>query len=278
MKIRRLNDNKVNELYKLRDTRRSIYKFQINFIANFNKRYVVANSILADYRNNFKSKSILEISTANYVSSIVTCWETFFRDLFVFVCDTDNTLKEKCILECQNKGYLDIIKQKNLTVSEYMSKQFNFQNFNDLLKSLNFLNGDNLNSIDEYLKLFLKNECIFASKTYILYWLQQIKKDSNFKNDIDNIIKTTLEVRHNIIHDANYQFKIDDDFMTKMEHCFFTIPQCIAMHFAIKYNCKMPLINIKNNRIKESSNITSENIPYIFTLDSLDSTYYVYDD
>ncbi|MEG2412554.1 MAG: hypothetical protein RSA29_18570 [Clostridium sp.] len=276
MKLGKVKEKLSLEVLELRESRKSIYDFEMNLIKNFNQRHVFIKKILDDYNNKtITDKSILEIAASYHLSSLVTCWETFFRDVFVMICDTDNLIKKKIHLELETKPWiLKGINDNNITIGDYMSKQFNFQNLQETIKALNFLFDNDYDNISDYVSLGISDKTVFGGANYILYWLQE---EDTFSKNINETVIQAFEVRHKIIHDANYKFNIDSEFMTKVDHCFLIIPQCIAKYICKKYNIENATINVKNEIKRGPNGINEDYSPYIFTIRDLDSTFYIHD-
>lgn len=276
MKLKIVKEKVSLELLKLSESRKSIYDFETNLIKNFNQRHVFIKKIIDDYnKKTITDKSILELAASYHLSSLVTCWETFFRDVFVMICDTDDFVKKKIYLELEDKPLvLKAIEDNNITIGDYMSKQFNFQNLGQTIKALNFVFDKNYDNIAEYVILGISDKTIFGGENYVLYWLQ---KQNSFSENINETVIQAFEMRHKIIHDANYKFSINSEFMTKVDDCFLIIPQCIAKYICKRYNIEKPTINLENKIKKGNNDIGDEYSPYIFTIKDLDATYYIND-
>ena len=93
---------KVLEIKKYRETRNPkneddfMLTITSNLLNNLGDRNNFIHKELDYYKENKKKLDTnLKIATGLYICSLITCWETFFRDLFIFLCDTDPIIKSE---------------------------------------------------------------------------------------------------------------------------------------------------------------------------------------
>ncbi|NRT72063.1 hypothetical protein [Clostridium beijerinckii] len=273
MNIRkRLKAKVISELKDLQESREDIYEFLTNFIKNIYLRHEFINTLLNDYKTKqLENKETLKIGAGLYINSLVTCWETFFRDIFIFVGEVDTQVQQKInnfILE-KNISIQDLEKA-NLSISEFMSKQFNFQDLNETCVAFNFLFEKDKKSIIEYIEEFIISDTIFSHMNYVLYWLQQ---KENIVDKIFETLNSAFEVRHKVIHDANFKLEIRPEFMSSVEDCFIIIPQFVAIWLSEKYNQKISVYNTENNYIRLTNELRSKELPYIFSKQNFTEKY-----
>lgn len=275
MKIKhKLKPKVVNEIVELRDSREDIMNFMANFLENIGLRYDFIHTLLNEYKTK-KEKKVQLIKTAAglYLSSLVTCWETFFRDTMVFVIETDGQVRKKAVNFLNEKGIdeKDILKE-GISLGDFMCKQFNFQDLNDTCEAFNFLFDDNKSCITEYISTTISSNLIFSSPNFILYWIQQ-------KDDVAMMIKDVLikafDVRHKVIHDANFMFEIDVEFMTEVEDCFILFPQFISIWLAEKYNQKRTAIDLASKSIRLTDTLSDSESLFIFSRQDLEAEYVI---
>ncbi|OTW74500.1 hypothetical protein BK702_33860 [Bacillus thuringiensis serovar cameroun] len=95
-KIRKLKPKLIKELKELQKNRGEMQHFLTNFVLNLYHRSESMVFLRENYKptNNGKLKDSkpFQVSVGLYVSSLVTCWEALFRDLFVFIVNNDNDI------------------------------------------------------------------------------------------------------------------------------------------------------------------------------------------
>lgn len=273
MNIRKkLKSKVISELKDLQESREDVYEFLTNFIKNIYLRHEFIHTLLNDYKTKqIENKETLKIGAGLYINSLVTCWETFFRDIFIFICEVDTQVQKKInnfILE-KNISIQDL-ENANLSIGEFMSKQFNFQDLNETCIAFNFLFEKDKESILEYIEDSITNEVTFSHPNYILYWLQQ---KENIVDKIFETLNCAFEVRHKVTHDANFKLEIKPEFMSSVEDCFIIIPQFIAIWLSEKYNQKISVYNAEDNYIRLTNELRSKELPYIFSKQNFTEKY-----
>ncbi|MBI5991333.1 HEPN domain-containing protein [Clostridium perfringens] len=271
MKIKhKLKPKVINEIIELRDSRNSVNDFTQNFIKNLSSRYCLMHEYLKEHKDN---KEHIKILAGLYLSSLVSCWETFFRDVVDFIVETDEEANKKALDFFSDKGIkIDDILAEGICLGDFVSKQFNFQRLDDTCNAFNFLFNDNKTCITEYVSESSFDKILFSSPNFLLYYIQQ-------KKDISMMLKETFtkvfDIRHKVIHDANFMIKIDVEFMSKVEDCFTIFPQLISVWVAKKYNQNLFVANINDGTIRFTNELNDfENI-LIFTKDDFTAEYNV---
>jgi len=272
----KLKPKVINEIVELRDSREDIINFMTNFLENIAPRYEIMHKLLYDYKAmEQKESESIKVAAGYYLSSLVTCWETFFRDVVVFVVETDTHVRKKSINFLNEKGIDEekIIKE-GIGLGEFMCKQFNFQDLDDTCDAFNFLFDDNKLYITEYISTTLSRNLIFSAPNFILYWMKQ-------KYDIALRIRETLnkafDIRHKVIHDANYIFQIDVEFMTKVEDCFILFPQFISIWLAERYMQKRTVIDLSTENIRLTETLNDSEVPFVFSRQDIGARYEMVD-
>lgn len=243
-RIRKKKEKLVDELINLRDSRKSIDDFLFSHQTNFYENCRIMHSFVA---NDSDNRELLAIAYRQYYVFLVSSWETFFRDLFVYVY----TLDEK-LLDCLLKNMTPKIHKfddDDIELPELLSKSFNFQNLNDLEDAFDKLWGSN----------FLKNIC--STDIGPCGINGQVSNGLIMNNIIDDwhdIVIKTFSIRHKVVHDANFRPEVNIKFIQKAEAVFLLIPQ-VATHFvAEKFSLKrFVLSNGKHS------------VPYIFTVSEI---------
>lgn len=87
-----------------------------------------------------KKIDIYKTAYRQYFVFLISCWETYFRDVFVFVHSVDESRITTLLSKMRTETSININTEINL--SELLSKSFNFQNLNDLEEAYNGMWGE----------------------------------------------------------------------------------------------------------------------------------------
>ena len=238
-KVRKQTDKIVDELLSLRENRKSIDDFNFSFLTNFSDNSRLMHAFVGEDSNN-----LFDIAFRQYFVFLVSCWETFFRDLFVYVNTRDSDSIEKLVTNMKvNEDLLDISK---ITLPELLSKSFNFQNINDLELAYNSLWENN----------FLESVC--QTKIDVCGLNGKVVSGlciSSLFEDWHSTITKIFSIRHKIVHDANYRPEVDVPFVRQAEALFLLIPQLATYFVAKKYDLKQ--VALSNGEFSA---------PYIFSV------------
>jgi hypothetical protein len=233
MRKRKVTESLKTELSDLKSNRNKIDDYLTNFLINYSSFSRVMHSQI-----NPKTKDEdLKIYAYQYLSSIITCWETFFRDLFVYLITIDSNLKNEIIKEL--KVNEDTIQE--IEICEYLSKCFNFQDFQDIIKA--------------FYPIFNASIFDFTAKDKFVYFTPNQNKETLFSlleviPDYNTVLKEGMNQRHKMIHDGNFMknVKFNSDFIKKTETVFLLFPQILSRLLSDKYNLSRFVIsNGKNN-------------------------------
>jgi hypothetical protein len=243
MQRKKVTEKLENQLNELEESRNKIEDFLINFLINYSS----VASIMHSQISPDSKKDELKIFAYQYLSSIISCWETFFRDVFVFLISIDSNLKNEIIKALK----VDESKIANVDHGGYLASCFNFQNFEDTAMAFQTVFNKDIfefTANDEFVSFMPKQnkECLFS--------LIKVFPDYRI------ILEQGMEHRHKMIHDANFvkgvSFNID--FIQKTETVFLLFPQLLARLLSDKYN--LPRFLICNGE---------NNYNYLFLIDDL---------
>jgi len=173
------------------------------------------------------SNNLFNIAFRQYSVFLVSCWETFFRDLFVYVNTRDSNSIENLIDKMKvDESLLDL---SIITLPELLSKSFNFQNINDLESAYNSLWGSN----------FLESVCDTKAEPCGLNGklVSGFSVGSLFE-DWHSVITKTFSIRHKVVHDASYRPEINISFIQRAEAIFLLIPQLATYFVAERFDFK----------------------------------------
>lgn len=165
------------------------------------------------------------------------------------------------------------LENAQLNLSDYGSKQYNFQDINKTCRALNFLLNDSKNQITEFIKDSLK-DVAFTRHNFLLYWLQEVK---DIPKEVYTVLEQGFEIRHKVVHDANLIYKIESNFINAFEDCMVILPQLISMLLAKKYNAKRPVYNVKKNYTRLTNRPNEDEVNFIFSRNDFEGEYVIVD-
>ena len=240
-KIRKKKPHIIEELTLLRETRKPFEGFTLAFLKNISEHCNLMHSLLS---NEPDKKDLFKIAYRQYFVFLVSCWETYFRDVFVYVHSRDNkltnSLLEKMAVNASSYDSSDI------TLPELLSKSFNFQNLNDLEEAYNGLWGDN----------FLQKVCSLDFAPCGFNGKIATKMiTNNLIPDWRIILEDAFKIRHRVVHDANFRPQIDINLVRKAEAIFLLIPQLSSIMITTKLDLSYTLISKNESKF-----------PYIFSI------------
>ncbi|MGG3124025.1 hypothetical protein ABEP18_25910 [Priestia megaterium] len=270
---RKIKPNLLNELVDLKHNRTDFNDFSLNFISNLSQRYNLMRHVLKS-KELRKDEQMISIAVGQYISSIVTCWETYFRDTFVYVVEQDSHVESKINDLIIQKGLsTKELKSAQLNLSDYGSKQYNFQDLSDTCNALNFLLDDNKNRITDFIDDSL-SDITFKSPNFVLYWLQE-KKD--ISQELYSVLEEGFEIRHKIVHDANYTYKVDSNFINTFEDCMVIFPQLLSISLAKKFNTKRTVYNIDEHYARLTNSPAKNEYHFVFSRKDFEGKYKIVD-
>lgn len=257
---------KLNEIKEYRNTRkiRMDYDFDnsfmtnitINLLLNISERSSFIHSLLD---TNKKIDSSLQIAIGLYICSLVTCWETFFRDLFIFISNNDTEIKKKLQSE------LTEIIPLELTIGEFYARKYNFQNLNNTREAFDYIFQKRTKSIVDYFTKNIFNEVICTHRPLIFKWIL----DGIYQEKINDVLQTAFTIRHKVTHDANYMISFDSVLFSEIECVFQMIPQFFISNIATKYSQKRLVFDVKKRHIRLTDTPSQFEKPYVFCLEDL---------
>jgi hypothetical protein len=216
MKKLKITERLIEQMAELCNSRNNIEHYNFNFLTNIS-RYLTLIHKLIEIR---LEANLFDVAVSQYFVSLVSCWETYFRDTFTFIASKDEAFR----IEISNligikRDVVESLYHDNL-LGEFLSKSFNFQNFDDIENSFS--------------PIF--NRQMFATiSNYVFPYLGlngQITTDFCFETICPNSlesIKRVYEERHKITHDANYRPSLENEFVQKVEASFVVFPQLFTI-------------------------------------------------
>ncbi|NOU60810.1 hypothetical protein [Marinifilum caeruleilacunae] len=254
---------KILEIKNYRETRNSdssddfMLTISMNLIRNLGDRNNFIHKELDYYKeNNKKLDKNLKIVTGLYVCSLITCWETFFRDLFIFLCDSDEAINDK--LNESLKGEIPL----DLTIGEFLARKYNFQNLNQTKEAFDSIFQRDTTTLTEYFTSEVFEGVLHKDYSLIFKWIH----DGVFKENVDRVLEKGFEIRHKVTHDANYLIDFDSKLLAEIECVFQIIPQFFISSFAAKYSQNRLVFNIKEKYIRITDNPMKDEKNYAFNV------------
>lgn len=259
MKRHQITEKLNKQIIELQNSRNNIKDYSFNFLCNIYRHATLMHKLI-EIR---LEADLLNVATSQYLISLVSCWETFFRDTFVFIASTDiNFRKEIINLVGVKQEVVEKLERDNL-IADFLSKSFNFQNFEDIEISFSpIFNKQMFTIIGNHIFHNLGLNGQIATKVCF---------KMIFPNYIE-LIKQAYEVRHNITHDANYKINFEIDLIQKTEASFVIFPQLFTVWMSDKM--KLPL-TINDNNVQDEVKQSQMVVPYIFTINDILSTDWV---
>jgi hypothetical protein len=255
------NIKKLNDIRNRRKTRfkgnRNDYFTSILF--NLMDQYCTRISYIRKIKKLYEKKEINYVEFKHavgfYVCSLITCWETFFIDIFIFMCNN-----ELQITELDNKDQKNIL-DEDISLGEYYARNYNFQNLESIKKAFDFVFKENKNDITDYLLNNLDNYIVSKDYAILIKW--DSKNVLNTK--LLDILSEAFDIRHLVIHDANYKIEYNPKLLTEIEIALICIPQLFLHKNAIKYNQKRIVFNETGIYTYLTDCPKDNEYPYIFT-------------
>lgn len=227
----------------------------MNLLNNLGDRNNFIHKELDYYKlNKKKLDTNLKIATGLYVCSLITCWETFFRDLFIFICNNDQDINEKLTNSQTSEIPLD------LTIGEFMARKYNFQNLGQTREAFDYIFQKETTTLSDYFTAEVFEGVLHKDYSLIFKWIHE----GSFTDKVDSALEKGFEIRHKVTHDANYLIDFDSKLLSEIECVFQIIPQFFIASFATKYSQKRLVFNLKERYIRITDNPKEDEKNYAF--------------
>lgn len=232
-KIRKINRKIIDELLSLRKSRGAIEDVSISFLLNFAENCRLMHSLIS---KEDKKIEIYKTAYRQYFVFLISCWETYFRDVFVFVHSVDESRTATLLSKMKTETSIDINNEINL--SELLSKSFNFQNLNDLEEAYNGMWGE---SFLDYICKANISPCGLSGR------IAQNLSINRLFTDWRPLIEEAFYIRHKVVHDANFRPQVNIELVRKVEALFLIIPQFATHIISERFNLKKIVISDGQN-------------------------------
>lgn len=256
-------NKKMLEIKNYRETRNPdnrddfMLTISTNLMINLTDRNNFIHKELDYYKANKKKvDKNIKIMSGLYVCSLITCWETFFRDLFIFLCDSDKEIND--LLKEKLGGEIPL----DLTIGEFSSRRYNFQNLEQTKNAYDYIFQKDTKKITEYFTSDVFEGVLHKDYSLIFKWIY----DGVLIKNVDRVLEKGFEIRHKVTHDANYLIDFDSKLLSEIENVFQIVPQFFISSFAAKYSQKRFVFNTKKNYIRITDNPTEDEMNYAFNV------------
>lgn len=260
---RKINDDFLGTLADIRKNRNGIDKYYYNFLLNSARTITFTNGveIETDELKKEREKILIEHS----VVFLISTWETFFRDICVFLINEIKEISDRAeVIIGSDK--LEEIREKGIK-AEYYSKLYNYQNIEEIRNSFfNLLNCDVFKEVGNHIIPYIEDGkgYKFSMNVSINNWFLKVEE--------------VFQERHKIIHDSNYRTKYKIDDIKKIENILLCFPQIFCMWLSEKYSSKFEImrLNPKNGCISKRNN-TNITIPFLVLRERMLDKWYIMD-
>lgn len=204
MKRRQVTDRLNKQLVELQSSRNDIENYSFNFLNNIYRCSALIHKLIKTRLET----DLIEVATSQYLISLVSCWETFFRDTFVFVVSKNSNFRKEIVKLVGVKQEVVKSLERDNFIADFLSKSFNFQNFEDIECAFSTIFKKQMftkigNHVFPYLCLNGQIATNFCYEEILPNYIESIKQ--------------VYEERHKITHDANYRSNLEIDLIQKQK-------------------------------------------------------------
>lgn len=256
------NEKKVKELKEYRLTRGGdldtnfFNTLNSNLLNNLSKRNNRIHQRLKSYKASSKPfDEDLRADVGHYICDLVTCWESFFRDIFIFLCDHDPQIKT--VFGTKHHGE-DL---QGLTIGEYAAIRYNFQNLEVTRQAFDMAFGKTTTKFTQHLHERLFFDIVFTTPSRVMQWVT----NTAYHGIVDQTLTQAFEIRHKLTHDANYSLKFDKELLADIEEVFQILPQVFMQDIASRYSMNRTVFHTKKMHFRLTDKPEINEKPYIFS-------------
>lgn len=219
-----------NILKAFKESRGEPISYLQNFIINISTSAQLMHAVLREFRTN---EAIFKEACKNYIISLTSCLETFYRDLYVFVLEKDPESLKLILPELREKVSLaevHALLESGFSFAEITSTRVNFQNLEQVecFFSKIFRPTGYLGTMDAF-----ELECFIISKMV----RAKIRLPENWRSKLSQL----LMKRHEYVHNANSKFTLTSSEMAETEALVLLLVQLTSHCMAQKFGGKSAL-------------------------------------
>lgn len=261
----------LRELKEQNNSRGEMREIVTKFLLNASHRMVVMDFIKKHHMiDKAENEILLRIAAGQYISSVVSCWETIFRDAFVFIAQTNAEIKcrvDQRIQTGSSKPIIHELDRENISLSEFISENYNFQNLKSTCEAFNFLVNENRVSIFSFGKEVLDSNDIYVSN----------RAKSFSQPSLNEVITAAFEIRHKVTHDANFMMEYNSKQMDKMEEGLIIFPQLLTTWLSLRFTQKINAISLTTGCMRLTESLNDDERVFILGADDLRAKWRIID-
>ena len=218
MKKRRMTPRLVEQMQESALNRSLGSGLLLGFIDNVGRQVHTMHHVI----QTTEDEELLQAAASHFVCGLVSCWETFFRDLFIEVVKERRDLIERFAgeTEAETEGLADEM------AAELISKSYNFQN---------------LQGIDRAFSPIFGAQFLSRVATHVFPAVAfggEVTQNFSLARGVENWnfwVEYCFDERHRITHDANYLPHHVPAALLRVELVFVLFPQIIVAWFELEY-------------------------------------------
>ncbi len=217
-------------------TRGNPDNLELNHVGNISRYCRFAHNMM----KKDLSHEELTILYFNHITALVSCLETYHRDLITLVLVKNQQLRDKAI-----SSYALDSKQKNsaLQLTSVIDRKCHFQDLTGIKESFKMMLG-----ID-YIEAAQSNisPCAYGAKFFDQFSIKDVHPNWL------GLIQRLYEERHNVVHDANYVIykRADWSFLMNAESVAVVLPQFLLFYCINRFKMKREIM-IMSDGVKQA--------------------------
>jgi len=246
----------IDKLSSLRANRNGDENAFLNLTSNLYTERMFVRILISQKLPEIWTRTII----SHYLVSLVTCWETFFRDVFVFLLKRNPNIADELAQNPNVKRVLGHAPTTQLDQEEYIASVFNFQNLDSLLDAFGPILGEH-KSLD-----VPTNEEVFVNSKrdgWARFSLPALFPE--WKLNLDFI----LQERHRIIHDANHSCTVSRKDIQHLESVLFFYLQLFGIFVSNRFHLPWIKLDVSTSYLNLISSIDDNSKNIVLTFDDL---------
>lgn len=193
---------------------------ELNHVGNISRYCRFAHNM----QNKGLSNEELTILYFNHITALVSCLETYHRDLIILVMDKNQSLRDKVISDLGSDSKHE---DPSLQIASIIDNKCHFQDLTGIKESFRQMLGiDYIETVQKPI-----SPCAYEGKFFDQYSINDIHPNWL------GLLQRLYEDRHNVIHDANFiSYKGTDwTFLYEAESVAIVLPQFLLFHCIYKF-------------------------------------------
>ena len=245
----------IEKLKLLSRNRKKEEEAFLNFVSNTYRCREFISHLIKDHRLEKHTDIVISL----YLVSLVSIWETLFRDIFIFVLKRKPEFVEK-INKKKLKKRTDVVSLPSELAEEYSGYLFSFQNIESISEAYGLVVGN-----DNVLEQVVQQKALIAARNKGVGIFRMDKLFPKWRKDIESM----LTERHRIMHDANHRCPLTRKQISRLETEMFLFLQLLGLFVSQKF--QLPWIKFNRELVAfEVSSETNERLmPMLITIDDL---------